>query len=75
MTYITRMAKCKICRMISSKTTSGDSYFTGGYNTVRHGSRDGGATDAIQMECYFAGLRDTAENRALNRRVEIDLLQ
>jgi len=41
-----------------------DSYFTGGYNTVRHGSRDGGATDAIQMECYFAGLRDTAENRA-----------
>lgn len=43
---------------------SADAYFTGGYNTVRHGSRDGGATDAIQMECYFAGLRDTAENRA-----------
>lgn len=42
-----------------------DSYFTGGYNTVRHGSRDGGATDAIQMECYYAGLRDTAENRAV----------
>lgn len=42
---------------------SGESYFTGGYNTVRHGSRDGGATDAIQMECYFAGLRDTADNR------------
>jgi hypothetical protein len=43
---------------------TGEGYFTGGYNTVRHGSRDGGAADAIQMECYFAGLRDTADNRA-----------
>ena len=31
---------------------------------MRHGSRDGGAADAIQMECYYAGLRDTADNRA-----------
>jgi len=43
---------------------SGEDYFTGGYNTARHGSSTGGATDAVQVECYFAGIRDTAENRA-----------
>jgi len=43
---------------------SGESYFTGGYNTVRHGSLNGGATDAIQAECYLTGIRDTADNRA-----------
>jgi hypothetical protein len=40
-----------------------DDYFTGGYNTVRHGSRDGGQIDAIQIEHHFPGLRDTDENR------------
>jgi hypothetical protein len=43
---------------------SGEDYFNGGYNTVRHGSRDGGLTDAVQIECYYTGVRDTAENRA-----------
>ncbi len=43
---------------------SGESYFNGGYNTVRHGSLSGGATDAIQAECYYTGIRDTADNRA-----------
>lgn len=28
-----------------------DDFYNGGYNTVRHGSRDGGAIDAIQIEC------------------------
>lgn len=41
-----------------------DAYFSGGYNTVRHGSLAGGPTDAIQLECNFGGVRDTAENRA-----------
>lgn len=41
-----------------------DAYFNGGYNTVRHGSVSGGLTDAVQLECYYAGVRDTAENRA-----------
>ncbi len=40
-----------------------DEYFTGGYNTVRHGSRDGGTVDAIQLEHHFPGLRDEAANR------------
>lgn len=41
-----------------------DAYFSGGYNTVRHGSVTGGATDAIQVECHFAGVRDTDASRA-----------
>jgi len=42
----------------------GDPYFSGGYNTRRHGSLDGGAVDAIQLECNYAGVRDTAAARA-----------
>jgi hypothetical protein len=37
-------------------------YFTGGYNTERHGSRDGGNISAIQIEHHFPGLRDDAGN-------------
>lgn len=29
-----------------------EDYFSGGYNTRRHGSRDGGNVDAIQIECH-----------------------
>jgi len=28
-----------------------ESYFSGGYNTAQYGSKDGGPTDAIQIEC------------------------
>jgi hypothetical protein len=42
----------------------GQEYFNGGFNTVRHGSVSGGASDAIQIECHYTGLRDTAANRA-----------
>lgn len=42
-----------------------DGYFSGGYNTERHGSRTGGAVDAIQIEAHGVGIRDTAANRAL----------
>jgi hypothetical protein len=41
----------------------GAPYFTGGYNTGRHGSRDGGPIDAVQLEANRRGVRDTAENR------------
>lgn len=42
---------------------SGESYFDGGYNTKRHGSQVGGPVDAIQVECNYVGVRDTAESR------------
>lgn len=42
---------------------AGNSYFSGGYCTARHGSRDGGTIDAVQIEAYRIGLRDTEANR------------
>jgi N-formylglutamate amidohydrolase len=41
----------------------GDDYFNGGYNTLRHGSRDSTTIDAIQIECNFTGVRNTFDNR------------
>jgi hypothetical protein len=34
-------------------------YFNGGYNTVVHGSMNGGAIDGIQLEANYDGVRDT----------------
>lgn len=42
----------------------GEEYFDGGFNTQRHGSVQGGALDAIQIECNFAGVRDAPDTRA-----------
>ncbi|CAN5644783.1 hypothetical protein BH23GEM10_BH23GEM10_18000 [soil metagenome] len=41
----------------------GEAYFTGGYNTRRHSSREGGPIDGVQVEANFTGVRDTATNR------------
>ena len=38
-------------------------YFSGGYNTSRHGSRDDGSIDGIQIECNREGVRDTEAQR------------
>jgi hypothetical protein len=38
-------------------------YFSGGYNTQRHGSVSSGTIDAIQIEHNNAGIRDTQANR------------
>jgi N-formylglutamate amidohydrolase len=43
---------------------TGQAYFNGGFNTARHGSRTSGPVDAVQIECNYAGVRDTAESRA-----------
>ena len=44
----------------STKDTgpAGSRYFSGGYNTVRHGSRDGGSISAIQIEAPKPGIRE-----------------
>jgi len=42
---------------------AGQAYFTGGYNTQRHGSASGGALDAIQIEAHLNGVRDTEASR------------
>jgi hypothetical protein len=40
-----------------------DPYFTGGYNTNRHSSRDGNLISGVQIEANRPGVRDTLENR------------
>jgi hypothetical protein len=40
-----------------------DPFFSGGYNTGRHGSRDGGTIDGVQIEANMTGVRDTQANR------------
>ena len=41
----------------------GDPFFSGGYNTARHGSRTDGSVSGVQIECNYTGIRDTDENR------------
>ena len=40
-----------------------DPYFNGGYNTVQHGSVNGGVISGLQIECNMTGVRDSAANR------------
>lgn len=42
----------------------GEVFFSGGYITARHGSRDGGRIDAVQLEAHFSGARDSDHNVA-----------
>ncbi|MGD8276445.1 MAG: hypothetical protein PVH00_00400 [Gemmatimonadota bacterium] len=48
---------------VADPSPGADPYFTGGYNTVRHGSRDGGSVSAIQLELNYPGIRDTETSR------------
>ena len=45
--------------------TDGDvnRYYSGGYNTRRHGSYAHGSISGVQLESVWDGVRDTAENR------------
>jgi hypothetical protein len=51
-----------------------DPYFSGGYNTARHGSRDGGTVSGIQLEHHYAGLRDTSANREAYAAILADVI-
>ena len=44
----------------ASPDPAGAAYFSGGYNTDRHGSRAGGTIDGVQIEANFTGVRDNA---------------
>lgn len=50
-------------------------FFTGGYNTARHGSRDGGVVDAIQLELNWLGIRETESDRAAFVEILAGVLQ
>ncbi|MCU0624343.1 MAG: hypothetical protein MUF53_10865, partial [Gemmatimonadaceae bacterium] len=45
------------------QSPGGEDYFSGGFNTARYGSRDGGTVDAVQLEAHGPGVRDTPEHR------------
>lgn len=47
----------------SQPDPGGAPYFSGGYSTLRHGSREGGRISGIQLEHNYYGLRDDAGNR------------
>lgn len=36
-----------------------EAYFSGGYNTARYSSYEGGAVDGVQIECNRTGIRDS----------------
>ncbi len=59
---------------LSQPNPGQDDYFTGGYITERHGSRDGGSISAIQLEHHFPGLRDEEENRQRYAEALVDAL-
>ena len=49
-------------------------YFSGGYNTARHGSRNNGVISAIQIELPKPGIRDNQStwsnySRAINSAI------
>jgi hypothetical protein len=52
----------------------GNNYFSGGYNTERHGSRDGGTISAVQVETPWEGVRDTPGSRQSFADASVDVL-
>jgi len=48
--------------VIDLSPSSGDSYFSGGFNTRTYGSIEEGKIDAIQLEFNFQGVRDSDSN-------------
>jgi hypothetical protein len=52
----------------------GAPYFSGGYNTGRHGSRAGGVIDGVQIEANMQGVRDNATNRRAFAAALVDVM-
>ncbi len=38
-------------------------FFSGGYSTIHHGSRDNGTISGVQLEANYTGIRDNSGNR------------
>lgn len=49
---------------VSQPDPGTDPYFSGGYNTARHGSETAGEFSGVQIEAHYEGVRDNATNRA-----------
>lgn len=59
------------CLPAPSKAAPGKlaGYFSGAYDVTAHGSRSGGTVSAIQVECPWNNVRDTADNQLRFARV------
>lgn len=53
----------------------GAPYFTGGYNTRRHSSRDGGPIDGVQIEANYDGVRDSSASRQAFASALVDVIR
>lgn len=53
---------------------AGAAFFSGGYSTARHGSRDGGNISGVQLEHHYPGLRNEAQNRQAYAEILADAL-
>jgi hypothetical protein len=60
---------------VSQPAPGNDPYFSGGYDTERHGSHSDGRVDGIQIEAYRVGVRDTEPNRAAFASALVQVLQ
>lgn len=58
----------------ASPHPEGEPYFSGGYNTERHGSRERGTVSGVQIEAHFAGVRDHAASRDAFARALVRVL-
>ena len=59
---------------LNDQSPAGMRYFSGGYNTARHGSRNNGVISAIQIELPKPGIRDNQStwsnySRAINSAI------
>ena len=52
-----------------------ESYFSGGYNTMQHGSQFGGAIDAIQIECNQDVRFDETEREDFSKALAIAIIE
>jgi hypothetical protein len=52
----------------------GHPFYSAGYSTARHGSRDGGTVSGVQLECNYPGIRDSAANRQAFAEALVDAL-
>ncbi|MEX2471616.1 MAG: hypothetical protein WEA34_05520 [Gemmatimonadota bacterium] len=62
-------------RSVGDAAPGGAPHFTGGYNTVRHGSWDGGAVDGVQIEMNYQGVRSSVSARSAFSEALVDALE
>jgi hypothetical protein len=58
----------------SQPDPGGEPFFSGGYSTARHGSRDGSAISGVQIECNYNGVRESAPSRQAFAEALADIL-